>query len=589
MSPQLAAITRHKQRALAKLLVAGSSCELAAVRRYLAAGGTPNAVVKLHLCDKRTHDGELVAGPEGNVPLLLTAVINHHGEHAGSLELLLNAGARVDSIGHRADGSDCTALMWAAERPCCDEPLKLLLQRGANPCWQSRCDGIAALHLAANYGHIEKCKLLLEASSGRALNIAAADGRTPLWLAANRGHLGVVQLLQQHGADLTALVDSETLLHCVARSESTACLPVLEYLLSAGLEVNAVQKEGITALGLAAYLGNLELVQVLLERGADPNIVDKIEGYTILHRLTEQSSPSSNSLPELECLLNSGRVDVNAISGFANMTALHFAVVHKRTEVVQLLLEHGADPHIPNAVAGVGGLVPLLSATAAGHTAVVELLLNHNAAAVPVRGTAQYRRELQLLMHAVGQEQADIVALLLARGIDVDAADQSGWSALHYAIGRDHKTVKVVKLLLQSGADPNKLPAVTAEDTAAPLRAAVCRGDAAVVQLLIAAGADIDNLFEECSTPLLMAADKPAVVKLLLAAGADVHCTALNGDTCLHVAAARGYCAPVLCLLIKAGVDLHAVNSAGKTAAQVAHDAGHTLAQQLLNRAALDA
>jgi ankyrin repeat protein len=85
-----------------------------------------------------------------------------------------------------------------------------------------------------------------------------------------------------------------------------------------------------------------------------------------------------------------------------------------------------------------------------------------------------------------------------------------------------------------------------------------------------------------------MAADKPAVVKLLLAAGADVHSTALNGDTCLHAAAARGLCAPVLCLLIKAGADLHAVNSAGKTSAVVAHDAGHTLVEQLLNRAAQD-
>jgi ankyrin repeat protein len=42
----------------------------------------------------------------------------------------------------------------------------------------------------------------------------------------------------------------------------------------------------------------------------------------------------------------------------------------------------------------------------------------------------------------------------------------------------------------------------------------------------------------------------------------------------------------MLCLLIKAGADLHAVNNEGKTAAQLAHDKGHTLIEQLLNRAA---
>jgi ankyrin repeat protein len=45
----------------------------------------------------------------------------------------------------------------------------------------------------------------------------------------------------------------------------------------------------------------------------------------------------------------------------------------------------------------------------------------------------------------------------------------------------------------------------------------------------------------------------------------------------------------MLCLLIKAGADLHAVNSKGKTAAQIAHDRGHILIEQLLNRAAQQA
>jgi ankyrin repeat protein len=79
---------------------------------------------------------------------------------------------------------------------------------------------------------------------------------------------------------------------------------------------------------------------------------------------------------------------------------------------------------------------------------------------------------------------------------------------------------------------------------------------------------------------------QPALVKLLLAAGVDVHTTTNTGSTCLHVHAAHGCPASVVCLLIKAGVDLQALNSRGKTAAQVAAGCGNILIAALLTRAA---
>jgi ankyrin repeat protein len=86
-----------------------------------------------------------------------------------------------------------------------------------------------------------------------------------------------------------------------------------------------------------------------------------------------------------------------------------------------------------------------------------------------------------------------------------------------------------------------------------------------------------------------MMSQQPAVTKLLLAAGADVHIANSEGDTCLHVAAAHSYSAPVLCLLIKAGADLHAVNRDNKTAADVARSKSNTLGESLPVRAARDA
>jgi ankyrin repeat protein len=93
---------------------------------------------------------------------------------------------------------------------------------------------------------------------------------------------------------------------------------------------------------------------------------------------------------------------------------------------------------------------------------------------------------------------------------------------------------------------------------------------------------------EQC--PIVMACRDAATLKLLLTAGADVFATTESGSrrTPLHVAAAHGYPASVVCMLIKAGVDLHAVNSSGQTAAQLAREHGHALLASLLIRAAQD-
>jgi ankyrin repeat protein len=65
-----------------------------------------------------------------------------------------------------------------------------------------------------------------------------------------------------------------------------------------------------------------------------------------------------------------------------------------------------------------------------------------------------------------------------------------------------------------------------------------------------------------------------------------VHVANEAGNTALLVAAKHNWKAPMICLLIKAGANLYAVNNEGQTAAQIAHDEGHTLIEQLLNRAA---
>jgi ankyrin repeat protein len=167
-----------------------------------------------------------------------------------------------------------------------------------------------------------------------------------------------------------------------------------------------------------------------------------------------------------------------------------------------------------------------------------------------------------------------------------------GSTALNVAANQGR--TECANLLIAAGADVNNADI----NNLTSLHMAVTENHSDVAQLLLVHGAAVvlNNVmsircwrtYTCCCRGLtaLMMCTTAATVKVLLAAGADVHITTDAGDTCMHLAARHCLPVPVVCLLIKAGVDLHAVNNQGKTAAQVAHDKGNKLIEQLLITAA---
>jgi len=103
-------------------------------------------------------------------------------------------------------------------------------------------------------------------------------------------------------------------------------------------EINFVDKHGYTALDLAVIHNSPEIVEILLENGANPNIKDK-NGYTPLHRAIIRYSD------KIVYLLLKYKADPN-IKDKHGYTPLHRAVIEQAPKLVKLLLEHGADPNI---------------------------------------------------------------------------------------------------------------------------------------------------------------------------------------------------------------------------------------------------
>jgi ankyrin repeat protein len=247
------------------------------------------------------------------------------------------------------------------------------------------------LSCAAEFGRRDIVALLLAA--GADPNAQEADGyRTfPLVAAAKHNDLAMVEMLLEHGADPNAMIDaaevalSEAIghgnrdmanliasyggaepVHCLAWGGDIVTLAAVlrenpKLALSAIYIPNPERpKEAVQALRLALHhgvnpkdiclwslfraSGNAELLRVFLEAGADPNITDEEGGgCTLLHYLTR--FPATK--PSIEVLLEF-KANIHARDGFFGFTPLSWAVVHRRLDMVQFLLAHGAAIELPD-------------------------------------------------------------------------------------------------------------------------------------------------------------------------------------------------------------------------------------------------
>jgi ankyrin repeat protein len=297
-------------------------------------------------------------------------------------EVLINAGADVNAIimGERS------ALGFACNIACCDAPLEFLLKCGADPLLPAY-EGETALHVAAAGGHLNKCRLLIEADQ-HTLEMRDWDGRNPLCAAVLAGHPKIVQLFESSGADMhTRDNEGNTLLHFASDCPDTLAV-LLHLLLTTGLRPNVSDNQGETPLHVAASAGNKAAVQLLLRYGADPAAVAN-DGFT---------------------------------------TVLLTAVKSGRADVVRLLLDSGLGPEaLAASKTHKEGITPLMVACAKNNPAVTRLLLE--------RGRCQRRpqRRLCAVYSCVDGQRG--------RGEAVHGAAARGWCRRARSDSRGHNSV----------------------------------------------------------------------------------------------------------------------------------------------------
>ena len=249
-----------------------------------------------------------------------------------------------------------------------------------SPWWQfDRRDQVTALHWAAYYNLTDVVQVLLD--GGAAPDMANGNGITPLQVAVLGWHKDVIKLLLRGKADPNKMSRLEFSPLQLASLHGNDREDLVQLLLDAGAQTNeAGNKNGITALHYATKVGHKKVVCLLLENGANVNMAEE-NGKTPLHFAAEEyvkkdllslAPERYGSLREIVQVLINGKADPN-MEDKTGWTPLHYGISSK--VIVQLLLDGGAEPNKEDKIMG----TPLHWASLHGSTEVVQLLLEKGA------------------------------------------------------------------------------------------------------------------------------------------------------------------------------------------------------------------
>jgi uncharacterized protein len=380
-----------------------------------------------------------------------------------TVQMLLRAGAKVNA----ASRYGMTPILLAAQN---GDPavVAALLKAGANPN-SALPEGETALMTAARTGNVDSIKLLVETGA----KIDAKEnwqGQTALMWAAAQNNAAAVRTLVSLGADknerskllsfpefkwetsgmvVTVLPRGGwTPLMYAARDGAADAVAALADLKA---DLNASDPDGTTALMYAIINAHFDTAAILIERGADPNVADST-GTTALYSAVDMHTMGpmlSRPSPKLVDKLDSADIVKMLIAKGANVNArLKRPIIGRH--------------HTPTGDASLGeGTTPLARAAKSNDLQLMHMLID--AGADPTL-TLKDRTTVLMIAAAGGavvgayavaipvteERSIEAIKLCLDRGVDVNAFNTNGATALHSAVQRGAE--KVVKYLAEHGA-----------------------------------------------------------------------------------------------------------------------------------------
>ncbi|KAL7302823.1 hypothetical protein TKK_0004861 [Trichogramma kaykai] len=394
-------------------------------------------------------------------------------------------------------------------------------------------------------------------------------GNTALHQAILNNHVNLVEFLLSKGADPNSLnKDGETTLHriCEANLDDLAVEMLFKICdeKHQSMQVDAQDKMGKTPLHVAITKGNINTIEILMRRGAQPNLADE-NGFTPLHVLCQRENDDVDLLKMLFEAADkfSAPIKVDARDK-SDCTPLHLALNRGHEQMAEWLLRRGADLNLANANGS--RALHLISAARMDHADLLRTFFElSDERTQPVEIDARDNQGKTPLHYAISHRHKKVFELLLRRDADPNLADNYGSTALHTICMVDEDN-GWAKMLFEISEEMNRQVQIDARGMCdfTPLHHALIKKELRpVAELLLRKGAATNLADWEGSTPLHTVckyADDEDRVKMLIDISneenkpVEVDARDTLGRTPLHLALAKGN-GQVVKYLLKLGAD----------------------------------
>jgi len=398
--------------------------------------------------------------------------------HVSTVEVLIQAGASISD----SNKNGSTALICAAQNGH-DSTVEVLLRAPHCDPNAAMKTGETALMVASNYGHASTVEVLLKGRYRVAANVNATDtyGHTALHAAVIGGHTPIVESLLLGGAGPN-IPDAQlgfTPLHFAAEFGHDSCVDAL---LRFGANPNGNLAGSLTPLMLSVREEHTTTVKALLLGGADVNFAHEhvASGCSAVVLAAETDNQDI-----VELLLQAG-ANPNAVCNSVQITgnpgtALGASLVNEHVTVAEALLQRGADPAVADLTGSNALFYACLRLAPWDSELIREAVLKTDVNAANQRGQ-------HALVAAVGRRT--VVEHLLRAGADVNVANSDGVTPLIQlmSLAAHADQLKTLDALLHAGADSN----VALPDGRTALAVAKELGHEQAVEVLRWAGAVAD-------------------------------------------------------------------------------------------------
>ena len=331
--------------------------------------------------------------------------------------------------------------------------------------------------------------------------------------AAKEGDIGIVAELINKGANINYREKDEqaTALDVAVLDEN---IDLINFLLEHGADVNSTTKNGYSALlGTSMSTGvNFDVVDTLIKHGADVNAKSFVQQWSPL------LLASANAFPEesvIKRLVEAGaRIDDSNVYG---ETPLWFLAQFADVDLVEYLLKNGANPNLKTQD---GSFIINMAASVTG-ARHVERLKDAMSDYLKARGVeATYGEGMDSMGEDFSEKnrliRPKVIELLLDYGADIECQDANGFTPLIHAIIAGN--TEIAETLIQRRANVNACHA----SGETPLMTALWQGQRYIVHLLVKVGADVNRKLPSGENALEWAIFKgyDDIARLLVEAGA---------------------------------------------------------------------